>query len=573
MIIQGKRMITNKDVDKVNNRLIISRNQRTDKVNLFITWYDEKNPERLKEYLECLDKNVKNELINNIFILTETDPLKTSDFRWAIKETVKIKNEIMYSRPKYENIFNLINAKTGAYDINIIANTDIYFDTEGIRAVKDINFDNICLSLTRYDVKMDGSIVFYNKNYSQDSWIFKGRIKNVNGNFNLGTPGCDNRIAYELSAAGYSVFNPALDIKTYHIHNTEIRNYNKQNIVPKPYKIVPFCKVEMEKDYYKKHILHIGLNFSGQKTLVKSLSDLGKYEGIMWRPLLEQLNNNVNVLNQYIKEQICKFKPDLIFMQIQTANIIDPNMIKQIVEIFPNIKIVNWNGDIRENFPDWMLELAKIKNVYTMFSNMRDVEYLRALGFENTYYLQIGFEETFFGNNSIQYNTSVKDIIFTGNLYKQFPLYNLRIDTYKALKEKFGDKVKFYGSGWKEIDSNIAPFSFNFSGSLYSRAKICISINNINAKRYTSDRLLNMMACGAFCLVHYYEDIETDFKNNEHVVYWKTIDELIDLIEYWLPEKEKRKNIGDNAASLMYGQYRWCNRIEEMCKIIKFNKE
>lgn len=132
-------------------------------------------------------------------------------------------------RPTFKDFFNAINKVTEPTDINIIANSDIYFEY--------INSDNFirlthndCLALSRWDVQPDGSAVHYNNSGSQDTWIFRGAIKMVEGaNFTQGIPGCENKLAYLLQQAGYTVTNPSLSIKTYHLHNSGIRYYDKDS--------------------------------------------------------------------------------------------------------------------------------------------------------------------------------------------------------------------------------------------------------------------------------------------------------------------------------------------------------
>ena len=81
----------------------------------------------------------------------------------------------------------------------------------------------------------------YNKNSSQDVWIFKGPIKpNLKADFPLGVPRCDNRLLYELQEAGYTVLNPAFSIKAYHIHKgqRELVYTEADNVyqIPPPYR-------------------------------------------------------------------------------------------------------------------------------------------------------------------------------------------------------------------------------------------------------------------------------------------------------------------------------------------------
>ena len=84
---------------------------------------------------------------------------------------------------------------------------------------------NQVFCLCRWDLKNDGQLKFGARPDSQDSWLIKGPVKNVNGDFCLGFVGCDNRIMYEFKKSGYEVSNPGKSIKSIHVHNSNIRNY------------------------------------------------------------------------------------------------------------------------------------------------------------------------------------------------------------------------------------------------------------------------------------------------------------------------------------------------------------
>lgn len=167
-------------------------------MNLFINTYTDKNEERNNELIKCLELNKLNNPSFNIYELT--------------------------GRPTFKDFFNIINSVTLPTDINIIINSDIYLP-EGFNVNPEAND---CFALSRWDVQPDGSAIHYNNSGSQDTWIFRGAIKMVEGaNFFLGVPGCDNKIAYLLQQAGYRVTNPSLSIKTYHLHLSGIRYYDK----------------------------------------------------------------------------------------------------------------------------------------------------------------------------------------------------------------------------------------------------------------------------------------------------------------------------------------------------------
>lgn len=194
-------------------------------VNLYTSFYQDKNPVRQKELLYCLIKNIENPLIDNIYLLVEGQvELPKSDKLIIVNS----------KRPTYRDFFDFVNSTVlSANQISIIANTDIYFNHT--LSALDLH-DRQCIALSRWDKRKEG-LRLHNEKYSQDSWIFKGKIRNVRFcDFYLGIPGCDNRIAYELNRAGYRMFNPANKIQSIHYHQSDLHNYDCTTTkIPKPY--------------------------------------------------------------------------------------------------------------------------------------------------------------------------------------------------------------------------------------------------------------------------------------------------------------------------------------------------
>jgi hypothetical protein len=194
-------------------------------VNLYTSFYEDKNPKRQKELLYCLKQNIANNLIDNIYLIVDGDvKLPVSDKLIIIKG----------NRPTYRDFFDLVsNTVTHANQISIICNTDIYFNA----TLQLLDFyDRQCVALSRWDYNR-GRLKLHNERYSQDTWIFRGKIRNVRfADFYMGIPGCDNRIAYELNRAGYRLSNPATKVQSIHYHESDIHNYNHETPkVPRPY--------------------------------------------------------------------------------------------------------------------------------------------------------------------------------------------------------------------------------------------------------------------------------------------------------------------------------------------------
>ena len=60
------------------------------------------------------------------------------------------------------------------------------------------------MALSRWDTADTIKPKLYNRNDSQDVWVFKGPVKpELKANFPLGVPRCDNKLHFELQEAGY----------------------------------------------------------------------------------------------------------------------------------------------------------------------------------------------------------------------------------------------------------------------------------------------------------------------------------------------------------------------------------
>lgn len=210
------------------------------KHNLFINYYIDANAERQKELVKCVIENTKN--FDNIIVIADFESFEDIQGLVDFDLTAVITNG---KRATYLEYFDLISLYNGPNNINVIANLDIVIPKETL--VNCVPYftgpEKSVLALTRWDIKPDGSLEFFNRWDSQDVWIFNGAVeKGIAADFGLGKPGCDNAIAHRLHVAGYSVLNPSLNLKTYHQHLVMVRNYlnekgqQKERGIAPPYK-------------------------------------------------------------------------------------------------------------------------------------------------------------------------------------------------------------------------------------------------------------------------------------------------------------------------------------------------
>ena len=147
-----------------------------------------------------------------------------------------------------------------------------------------------------------------------------------------------------------------------------------------------------------------------------------------------------------------------------------------------------------------------------------------------------------------------KDLVFIGNLSSNYHINRLPIiygiqDLGYTLELITGEQKT---EDMKYIYRN-APFSLAISPQ---------------AKGYTSNRLYNILASGGFCITLYFKGIEDLFENKKHLVWFKDVKEIPDIIDYYY-EHEDEYNAIKKAGKELYdnnhtAKHRLDNILENM---------
>lgn len=158
---------------------------------------------------------------------------------WANNNALFNAVTIPPGRPTFTDLFALCKADA----VNVIANSDIYFDHTLRDNIHKLDDDEVW-ALSRWD-DAGTTLVPYHRADSQDAWIVRGGPHEVDAIFTMGMPGCDNAIAHELVKRGYVVTNPCMSVKAIHLHRSGYRTYLKDGRktyrVPPPYTLVLPC--------------------------------------------------------------------------------------------------------------------------------------------------------------------------------------------------------------------------------------------------------------------------------------------------------------------------------------------
>jgi glycosyltransferase involved in cell wall biosynthesis len=264
---------------------------------------------------------------------------------------------------------------------------------------------------------------------------------------------------------------------------------------------------------------------------------------------------NVNILLLFNQ-----FKPDIVFMQIQSPDIIS----KGVCQIMKDAGafIINWTGDKRHEVPQWMIDLAPNVSL-TSFSNMDDVNTMRSLGFKSEY-LEIGYDETIYKTEGEALN--MPDIVFMGNNYGRgyFPMSGFRIDMVDFLRQEYGDRFGVYGSGWAYGNGNF-NHSQHEEAKAYRGAKIAINCSHFDSLNYNSDRLLRILGSGTTCISYDHLGMKETYKNN--VIYFKDFQVLKDKIDKQLDLNEWNNIKGWDGNYFVKNTFTFKHQVENIIKL------
>ncbi|MBY6092896.1 exostosin family protein [Maritimibacter alkaliphilus] len=193
-------------------------------IHLYTPYYLSDDHERQKELDLCLQKNVDVKEVDRIFLMIDDGhvPPVTSD---------KITILPIPGRPSYSDWLDL-TAEHSSGALSVLANSDIYLDATVTELHKIFDSsDRALAAISRYEIQGDKITMHPKPQWSQDVWVVDGTVPvpdqiRKKMQIPLGVPRCDNKIGYVFSVHGYDIFNPCTFVRTYHLHETQLRGYD-----------------------------------------------------------------------------------------------------------------------------------------------------------------------------------------------------------------------------------------------------------------------------------------------------------------------------------------------------------
>lgn len=267
-------------------------------------------------------------------------------------------------------------------------------------------------------------------------------------------------------------------------------------------------------------------------------------------------------------EHVTQIKPDLVHMQLQFNDCIDPETIVKAREASPKTIFTNWSGDICKMPVPYFVNISNVVD-YSFLSNRGQIPAYLAAGGKNILYWQIGYDQY---NHIMPLNKTnfQYKVVFTANYYPDslYPDAKLRSDIMGVLRGSFGDKAGLFGKGYSPA-LKIYPVPPSRLSEIYNDSVCVLSVSNFNdVEDYFSDRLLYCIGSGRPTIAYRFPGIEKYFENGKDVLVASNINDIIGLVNRLNNDYELANAVGNNGSRRCLAEHTFDVRVSELLSII-----
>lgn len=282
-----------------------------------------------------------------------------------------------------------------------------------------------------------------------------------------------------------------------------------------------------------KRCLVAPLNYShrqrGQVEAFETMFGRDNVREFDWMALHRQGENP----NDRLVTSALEFKPDWIWLQVQSGSPITEAAIQKIRAALPHCLITHWMGDCRLSVSAELAAICRATHA-TLISSVGQIPlYGCETMAPRVEYVQIGLDpEDLPDAPDWTPPFAVPEVVFAGGYYdhvKDFARGTAaRLAAVDALA-RAGIDVGVVGTGWPKHIRTVGQCHVKQSAAVYRRAKVVLAINHMNdIERYYSDRLLIALASGTAVVAHYVPGLEKEFHQG-HDLFW--VDNPLELVE------------------------------------------
>ena len=274
-------------------------------------------------------------------------------------------------------------------------------------------------------------------------------------------------------------------------------------------------------------------------------------------------------LNKNLISIVDKTKPEIAI--IAGGHRINKSSIQTLNE--RKIRTVLWTIDPPKNFHPLLQAAAAYKNIFCQGTEA--IHLLRKNNIQNAHWLPMACDPIF--HHPVELTPREKEkygsnIVFVGSYYP---------NRYTLFKKLIGFDFGVWGPGWNKLEKT-SDLRCHIKGEhtrlsewikFYSASKIVLASHYQDPENkyqvfQASPRIFEAMACGAFVISDFQKDVFSLFKDGEHLVGFRTLDELIEKIKYYLSHTAERKKIAEQGRQEVLRHHQYAHRIDKLLSIV-----
>jgi spore maturation protein CgeB len=233
--------------------------------------------------------------------------------------------------------------------------------------------------------------------------------------------------------------------------------------------------------------------------------------------------------------------------------------------------------------PDWIVPLvARVDAFLTTAKGM--VSAYAALAETPVFWVPEGAYLPAFPNIEVETARRplyASQVAFLGNIF-QPPVPDQRIALRRLrLLSRIGERytLKLWGPQSPDFDRYTGPLPFRvLRWPAYNdecvrvcrSADIVLGMNTVDSVDcYFSDRTFMTLASGGFHLTSYVPGLEAMFENHEHLVWFRSDDECLELIEHYLDRPDDRDRIAASGRRFVRERYPMDAQVDKVLRIVE----
>jgi len=215
-------------------------------------------------------------------------------------------------------------------------------------------------------------------------------------------------------------------------------------------------------------------------------------------------------------------------------------------------------------YSEYHLKLARVAVTYLYMTNKTHIDINAQQGATNIRFLPCPTEPRVFRPYPAK---KIYDVLFVGR-------NNNRLRGQFLMEISRRCNLVVAGPGWAGTSLKALPpvWRADFS-KLCGQTKIALGLvgsNWAHLRSYFSNRLPNTLASGAFQIQTYSVGLEDMFENGKHLVWYKSPEELFELIAYYLPRDKEREAIAAEGRKEVLKNYTFDSHV---AKILREGRE